>query len=220
MNEGCRTLKRRHCNLALLAVALGGHLPARAAGVQPVTILVVGDSLSAEYGLRRGSGWVSLLGKRLQEEKIPARVVNAGVSADTTAGGRSRLPGLLRQHRPDVVLIELGANDALRGLPLDATRDNLTAMVRQAKAAGAKVLLIGMEMPPNYGARYTQAFREVFRSVAAAEDVPLVPFLLRNVADAPQAMALFQSDGIHPNEQAQPILLGNVWPALRALLPR
>lgn len=216
-------LKRRHCNVALAALLLAGSLPAalaqQAAAGKPTTILVVGDSLSAEYGVRRGAGWVSLLAERLQQKKVPARVINAGVSADTTAGGRSRLPGLLQQHQPDIVVIELGANDALRGLPLTTTRDNLSTMVRQSKEAGAKVLLVGMEMPPNYGARYTQEFRAVFQTVAKAESVPLVPFLMRNVADVPHAMELFQSDRIHPNEQAQPILLDNVWPALRKLLP-
>ncbi len=203
----------------LLAGIAPGVLAQGKASAKPSTILVVGDSLSAEYGVRRGSGWVSLMAERLRAEKLPATVVNAGVSADTTAGGRSRLPPLLRQHKPDIVIIELGANDALRGLPLSTTRDNLVAMVRMAKEAGARVLLVGMEMPPNYGARYTQEFREVFPAVAQSENVPLVPFLMRNVADAPNAMDLFQSDRIHPNEQAQPILLDNVWPALRKLLP-
>lgn len=212
--------------MALASLLLAGGLPAAlaqkgAAGKtgKTTTILVVGDSLSAEYGVRRGAGWVALMAERLRQEKVPARVFNAGISADTTAGGRSRLPGLLQQHQPDIVVIELGSNDALRGLPLGTTRDNLSAMVRQSKAAGAKVLLVGMEMPPNYGARYTQEFREVFEAVAKAENVPLVPFLMRNVADVPHAMELFQSDRIHPNEKAQPILLDNVWPALRKLLP-
>lgn len=181
-------------------------------------ILVIGDSLSAEYGIRRGSGWVALLQERLQTQKVPATVVNAGISGDTTSGGRSRLPALLSQHKPAIVVIELGANDALRGLPLTMTRENLTDMVRQSRQAGARVLLVGMEMPPNYGARYTQEFRDMFTSVAKAEKVPLVPFLLRGVADAPDALSLFQSDRIHPNEKAQPILLDNVWPELRKLL--
>lgn len=181
-------------------------------------ILVIGDSLSAEYGIRRGSGWVALLQERLQTQKVPATVVNAGISGDTTSGGRSRLPALLSQHKPAIVVIELGANDALRGLPLTMTRENLTDMVRQSRQAGARVLLVGMEMPPNYGARYTQEFRDMFASVAKAEKVPLVPFLLRGVADAPDALSLFQSDRIHPNEKAQPILLDNVWPELRKLL--
>lgn len=208
----------------MMGLALGGgaFLPAhaqkpRGAGAAG-PILVVGDSLSAEYGIRRGSGWVALLQERLQTQKVPATVVNAGISGDTTSGGRSRLPALLSQHKPAIVVIELGANDALRGLPLTMTRENLTDMVRQSRQAGARVLLVGMEMPPNYGARYTQEFRDMFTSVAKAEKVPLVPFLLRGVADAPDALSLFQSDRIHPNEKAQPILLDNVWPELRKLL--
>lgn len=214
---------RRHFNAALMLTIGAGVLPAAQAqkGTQsPVIgpILVVGDSLSAEYGIRRGSGWVALLQERLQTQKVPVNVVNAGISGDTTSGGRSRLPALLNQHKPAVVVIELGANDALRGLPLTMTRENLTVMVQQSRKAGAQVLLVGMEMPPNYGARYTQEFRQLFADVAQAEKVPLVPFLLKGVADAPDAMSLFQSDRIHPNEKAQPILLENVWPALRKLL--
>ncbi len=206
----------------VLTLGGGAFLPVHAqkpkgAGVTS-PILVIGDSLSAEYGIRRGSGWVALLQERLQTQKVPATVVNAGISGDTTSGGRSRLPALLSQHKPAIVVIELGANDALRGLPLTMTRENLTDMVRQSRQAGARVLLVGMEMPPNYGARYTQEFRDMFTSVAKAEKVPLVPFLLRGVADAPDALSLFQSDRIHPNEKAQPILLDNVWPELRKLL--
>ena len=145
-------MNRRHFNaLALLAGTAGSIGPAFAA--EPPVILVVGDSLSAEYGLQRGSGWVALLQERLKRDKVPARVVNASISGDTTSGGRSRLPTLLRQHKPTVVVIELGGNDALRGLPLNMTRDNLATMARAAREAGAKVLLVGMEMPPNYGAR-------------------------------------------------------------------
>lgn len=207
----------------LLPLASGVFLPAHATkartGPSSGPILVVGDSLSAEYGIRRGSGWVALLQERLQSQKTPPMVVNAGISGDTTSGGRSRLPGLLSQHQPVIVIIELGANDALRGLPLTMTRENLTDMIRQSRQAGARVLLVGMEMPPNYGARYTQEFRDMFAAVAKAEKVPLVPFLLRGVADAPDAMSLFQNDRIHPNEKAQPILLDNVWPELRKLLP-
>jgi acyl-CoA thioesterase-1 len=184
------------------------------------TILVVGDSLSAEYGVRRGTGWASLLQQKLIEAKRPERMVNAGISGDTTAGGRSRLPALLRQHQPSVVIIELGGNDALRGMPLSTTRANLVAMTKASRAAGAEVLLVGMEMPPNYGARYTQEFRELFKKVADSERTGLVPFLLAGVADRPDALTLFQSDRIHPNEKAQPILADNVWPALQKLLPK
>ena len=181
-------------------------------------VLIVGDSLSAEYGLRRGSGWVALLQAEIDRQGPAARVVNASISGDTTSGGRSRLPALLRQHQPAVVVIELGGNDALRGLPLTMTQDNLNDMARQSKAAGARVLLLGMEMPPNYGAQYSEAFKRVYTQVAQAQSVALVPFFLTGVADAKDPLALFQSDRIHPNEQAQPIMLRNVWPALRRLL--
>lgn len=180
----------------------------------------MGDSLSAEYGLQRGKGWVALLQEKLQTEKVQARVVNASISGDTTSGGRSRLPALLRQHAPAVVVIELGGNDALRGLPLDMTRDNLATMARASREAGARVLLLGMEMPPNYGARYAAEFRQLYRAVADAEKAALVPFFLAGVADLPDPTRLFQADRIHPNEAAQPVMLGNVWPALRPLIPR
>ncbi len=212
-------MKRRHFNaLALLTAAIGSIGPA-AAAASPL-ILVVGDSLSAEYGLKRGGGWVALLEERLKKDKVPARVVNASISGDTTSGGRSRLPALLKQHKPTVVVIELGGNDALRGLPLNMTRENLATMTRAAREAGAKVLLVGMEMPPNYGAKYAQEFREVFSTVARTEKTGLVPFFLKGVADGPDPLKYFQNDRIHPNESAQPMMLANVWPELRKLLPR
>jgi acyl-CoA thioesterase I len=195
--------------------AAAGSPPA--AGSGPV-ILIVGDSLSAEYGLRRGTGWVALLQAQLARERIAASVVNASISGDTTSGGRSRLPALLRQHRPAVVVIELGGNDALRGLPLDMTRANLTEMTRASKAAGARVLLAGMQVPPNYGRKYSDDFAALFATVAKAENVALLPFFLAGVADVPQAESLFQADRIHPNEQAHPIILANVWPVLRPLI--
>ncbi|MBS0609899.1 MAG: arylesterase [Proteobacteria bacterium] len=205
------------------ALALVGTAPAlarqdaKAAPKTPV-ILVVGDSLSAEYGLPRGSGWVALLEKRLAQQKTNATVINASVSGDTTAGGRARLPALLRQHNPTLVVIELGANDALRGLPLANTQDNLAWMAEQAQHAGARVLLIGMQMPPNYGADYGRRFAAMYESVARERKVPLVPFLLHGVADAPDAAALFQPDRIHPRAEAHPRMLDNVWPQLRKLL--
>jgi acyl-CoA thioesterase-1 len=205
-----------HFSGLALAACGAAALPARAA--RPATVLVVGDSLSAEYGLPRGRGWVALLEQRLAREKIAARVVNASISGDTTSGGRSRLPALLAEHRPTHVVIELGGNDALRGLPLAMTRDNLVAMVRAARAAGARVLLVGMQVPPNYGRRYADEFAALFGDVAKAEGAALVPFLLAGVADGPDPTALFQPDRIHPNADAQPIMLDNVWPALRALL--
>ncbi|MEY4506170.1 MAG: hypothetical protein RL297_748 [Pseudomonadota bacterium] len=184
----------------------------------PPVVLIVGDSLSAEYGLRRGSGWVALLQAQIDAQGPAARVVNASISGDTTSGGRSRLAALLRQHQPKVVIIELGGNDALRGLPLTMTQDNLSDMTRRSKAAGARVLLLGMEMPPNYGTQYSESFKRVFTQVAQAQAVALVPFFLTGVADAKDPLALFQSDRIHPNEQAQPIMMRNVWPSLRRLL--
>lgn len=208
-----------HCSVALLAGPAGAVAASPAAGASGApTILVVGDSLSAEYGLVRGSGWVALLEKRLASEKIAAQVVNASISGDTTSGGRSRLPALLKQHRPGVVIIELGGNDALRGLPLAMTRDNLASMSQAAKASGAKVLLVGMQMPPNYGRQYGLDFAAVFTEVARLQKDALVPFLLKGVADGPNAEALFQADRIHPTAEAHPAMLANVWPVLRPLL--
>ena len=208
--------------LALAAVTGGVGSSARAQAPAPAParplILVVGDSLSAEYGLKRGDGWVPLLHKRLAEQKVAGSVVNASISGDTTSGGRARLPGLLAQHRPDIVVLELGANDALRGLPLQSTEDNLLQMTKAAQAAGAKVLIVGIQVPPNYGADYTRRFGEVFPKVAAATKAALVPFLLKNVADAPDAATLFQADRIHPIALAQPRMLDNVWPELRKLM--
>ena len=181
-------------------------------------LLVVGDSLSAEYGLERGSGWVALLQQRLQREKMAIDVVTASISGATTSGGRSRLPALLTQHRPGIVIIELGGNDALRGLPLSMTQANLSAMTQAAKAAGARVLIAGMQVPPNYGQRYAQDFQALFAAVAKAQDAALVPFLLKGVADGPDAEAMFQADRIHPNAAAQPRMLDNVWPVLKPLL--
>ena len=182
------------------------------------TILVVGDSLSAEYGLKRGTGWVPLLEKQLASEKKSATVINASISGDTTSGGRSRLPALLAQHRPATVVIELGGNDALRGLPLDMTAQNLAAMTQAAKKAGAQVLLVGMQVPPNYGSRYTADFARLFGQVAKAEQVALVPFFLKGIADVADAASRFQADRIHPNEQAQAQMLANVWPELKKLI--
>ena len=181
-------------------------------------IVVLGDSLSAEYGLVRGTGWVALLEKRLSAEKITASVINASISGDTTSGGRARLGALLKQHRPTVLVIELGGNDALRGLPLKNTQDNLSAMAQAAQKAGAKVLLLGMQVPPNYGRQYAEQFAQLFVSVAQKNKTALVPFLLKGVADRQDATAWFQADGIHPLAKAHPQMLDNVWPALRPLL--
>ncbi len=181
-------------------------------------MLIVGDSLSAEYGLVRGAGWVTLLDKRLDAERIPARVVNASISGDTTSGGRTRLPALLKQHSPQVVVLELGGNDALRGLPLAAMKTNLHEMARAAKAAGAKVVILGMQIPTNYGRRYADEFSAAFADVAKSEGAALVPFLLKGVADVADAERMFQADRIHPLAEAQSAMLDNVWPVLRPLL--
>ncbi|XVJ71832.1 MAG: arylesterase [Rhizobacter sp.] len=214
-----------YSSLLGLASGIGAPTAANSAGNKSNTpartvILIVGDSLSAEYGLQRGSGWVALLEQRLQQEKINARVVNASISGDTTSGGRSRLPALLQQHRPSHVVIELGGNDALRGLPLGMTESNLQTMSRSAAASGAQVLLVGMQVPPNYGRNYTESFAALFERVAQAEKNALVPFFLKGVADTPQSESLFQADRIHPNEKAQAIMLANVWPVLRSQLPK
>jgi acyl-CoA thioesterase-1 len=179
----------------------------------------VGDSLSAEYGLKRGTGWVALLEKRITDQKIPARVVNASISGDTTSGGRSRLPAILAQHKPDVVVLELGANDALRGLPLALTEENLAHMAETAQKARAKVLLVGIQVPPNYGTDYANRFAGLYQSVAKSHKTGLVPFMLKGVADGPDALRLFQADRIHPTEAAQPLILDNIWPELKKLLP-
>jgi acyl-CoA thioesterase-1 len=203
--------------LATAALLLGTSW---AQGTSPSgpTVLVVGDSLSAEYGIARGTGWVALLQQRLTQHRPGARVVNASISGDTTSGGRSRLPALLSQHRPQVVVIELGGNDALRGLALNMTEDNLRAMAQASRKAGAQVLLLGMQMPPNYGAKYSADFAALYVQVARQTQSALVPFFLQGVADRPDPTELFQADRIHPNEQAQPRMLDNVWPELRKLI--
>jgi acyl-CoA thioesterase-1 len=209
----------------LVAVLLGSALAAGAQTPSPVpigaqgnTILVLGDSLSAEYGLKRGTGWVPLLEKQLNGEKKAARVVNASISGDTTSGGLSRLPALLAQHKPAVVVIELGGNDALRGLPLDMTEKNLSTMTQASKKSGARVLLVGMQVPPNYGSAYAATFSGLFSKIAKAEKVALVPFFLKGIADAADPVANFQADRIHPNEQSQARMLANVWPELKKLI--
>ncbi len=208
-----------HCSL-LAAALLGTGRPAAAtaAAATVKTVLVLGDSLSAEYGLARGAGWVALLTPQLAQAGVAASVVNASISGDTTSGGRSRLPALLKLHQPSHLVIELGANDALRGLPLQMTQDNLVAMVRAAKEAGARVMVVGMQLPPNYGARYSQDFSALFAKVARDEGAALVPFLLAGVADGPQSEQWFQPDRIHPTAQAHPRILANVWGVMKPWL--
>jgi len=181
----------------------------------PKTVLVVGDSLSAEYGISRGAGWVALLEQKMKSEKIDAKVVNASISGETTSGGKARLPALLGQHKPDLVVIELGANDGLRGLPVPSAEANLRAMIAAAQAQKARVLLVGMRMPPNYGRAYTERFFGMFQTVATSTKSPLVPFMLEGVADKP---ALFQQDRLHPTAQAHPIILNNIWPTFEKMV--
>jgi acyl-CoA thioesterase I len=181
------------------------------------TILVFGDSLSAAHGIRPEQGWVALLDARLKAQGYGYEVVNASVSGETSSGGVERLPRALKLHQPGTVILELGANDGLRGLPLAATRDNLAQMVRLAQASGARVLLIGIRIPPNYGPRYTEEFARVFPDLANQDHLPLVPFLLAGVALDPDLM---QEDGMHPNARGQPRLLDNVWPYLKPLLKK
>lgn len=178
--------------------------------------MIFGDSISAAYGMDMRQGWVGLLAQRL-EKQAPGRhqVINASVSGETTSGGLLRLPALLRRHQPDVVVLELGGNDGLRGQPPALMRKNLEAMIRLSRAAGARVIVLGMRIPPNYGKAYTQAFEQVFRDAAKAQAVPLLPFFLDGVGGVP---ALMQADGIHPNAGAQPRLLANVWPLLQKSL--
>lgn len=179
------------------------------------TLLVLGDSLSAEYGLTRGTGWVQRLSERLSARGFDYRIVNASISGETTAGGLTRIEGLLRRQRPAIVIIELGGNDALRGLDLASTRSNLRAMAQRARAAGARVMLLGMQMPPNYGVSYGQGFSRLFAEVARETESALVPFFLEDIGDR---FEYFQPDRIHPNESAQPLMMERVWPALEALL--
>lgn len=179
------------------------------------TLLVVGDSISAAFGMDTAEGWVALLEKRLAEQGYVHRVVNASVSGETSAGGASRLPALLAEHRPSHVLIELGGNDGLRGQSLEQLQQNLAGMVEKSQAAGAKVLLLGMHLPPNYGPRYTQAFAAVYPALGERYRVPVLPFLLEGVGGQAELM---QADGIHPRSSAQPRLLENVWPLLQPLL--
>jgi acyl-CoA thioesterase-1 len=210
------SMNRRYFNVSALSLLLISSFTAQ--GKTEATLLVVGDSLSAEYGLKRGTGWVALLDKRLRDEAKAIHLVNASISGDTTSGGLSRLPTLLAQHKPQIVLIELGGNDALRGLPLKTSQDNLEAMVKAAQSQGAKVVLLGMQVPPNYGPQYAAEFSAMYAEVAKRHKTALVPFFLKGVADVDNADAMFQSDRIHPVEAAHPIMLGNVWPVLRKLL--
>ncbi|WP_371748164.1 arylesterase [Cupriavidus sp. AcVe19-6a] len=208
--------KRRRLLLAaaVTLTMLGGMQPAQAAAP---ALLVLGDSLSAEYGITRGTGWVTLLQDRLRQERFDYNVVNASISGETTIGGKTRLPDLLSRHKPAIVVVELGANDALRGLPLQTTESNLRQIVSSAQKAGAGVLLVGMRIPPNYGQDYTEKFFSLYPKLASEFKVRLVPFFLDKVM---ARQDWFQPDRIHPTAEAQPALLETVWPQLRPMLRR
>jgi acyl-CoA thioesterase-1 len=193
----------------LLVVAVAA--PAHAAQ----TIVVFGDSLSAGYGLPQGAGWVNLLEQRLRREKLDYDVVNASISGETTFGGRNRINSVLQEHSPAVVIVELGANDGLRGGAVETTRANLIAIVTACRKAGARVLLVGMRIPPNYGPVYTRRFEAMFAEVARQQNAALVPFMLEGFAEKRE---MFQADGIHPSAEAQPRVLDNIYKRLRALL--
>ena len=199
--------------IAWLCLSFGGLLASMPASAK--TVLVLGDSLSAGYGLDAGDGWVSLLEQKLKTEGLPHQLVNASVSGETTAGGLARLPALLDRHKPAIVLIELGANDGLRALPLKQLRSNLERLVDTTRKAGAEPVLFEMRIPENYGVSYTEAFTRSFHEVAQAREAALVPFLLAAIATDPDA---FQDDGIHPSAASQPRILELIWPSLAPLL--
>lgn len=181
------------------------------------TIMIYGDSLSAGYGLPRQAGWTNLLLQRLHDENFDYKVVNASISGETTLGGKNRIAEALSSHKPEIVIVALGANDGLRGQSLDAMRANLDAIIQTCVKRKVRVLLVGMRLPPNYGAAYTEKFHAIFRDLAQRRKLPLVPFLLDGFADN---AALFQADGIHPAVQAQPLMLDNIWKILRPMLRR
>ncbi|MEX0619431.1 MAG: arylesterase [Pseudohongiellaceae bacterium] len=196
------------CLVVLLIPAAYSAEPSR-------VLMIYGDSLSAAYGMEEEDGWVALLAEKIREQGYPYRVVNASVSGETTSGGLARLPAMLDAYDPELFLLELGGNDGLRGLPVDNIRQNLDAMVNLASESGARVILAGIQIPPNYGPRYTGPFFEQYAEIAANDDLPLIPFLIDGIAQQPELM---QSDGIHPKAEAQRKIVENVWPVLKPLL--
>ena len=199
--------------LAVFTIALAGSGQAQEA--EPYTLLVFGDSLSASYGIAEEEGWVTLLENKLAQGKYPYRVVNASVSGETSTGGLARLPAMLQNHEPDLVFLELGGNDGLRGLPIEVLKENLMKMVEMSREAGAEVLLAGIQIPPNYGPRYTVPFFQMFGEIAQDNGISLVPFLIDGI---PQQPELMQNDGIHPKAEAQYMIVDNVWPFLEPML--
>jgi len=203
----CRVFGRGFIKLALFCL----FMPIVTLAQANLTILVMGDSLSAEYGLSRGTGWVTLLEDQLQKQASPWTIFNASISGETSSGGLTRLPALLKQKKPGIVFLELGANDALRGLSIDQTEKNLRKMIQMSKQSGAKVLLFGIQIPPNYGQDYTNRFKIMYPKLANQEGIELLPFFLKDVASQKE---YFQADNIHPNEKAQILLFKNVWDAM------
>jgi len=210
----------RRCLVSFLVAgactAMFGSSAYAQATTQATRILIIGDSLSAEYGLARNTGWVEQLKVALAKAPTPVTVINASISGDTTSGGLARIDAALKQHQPTIVIVELGANDALRGLPLTLTQKNLTEMIVRSQAIGAKIVLVGMQIPPNYGREYADGFKNMFSNIATQTGAALVPFLFEGFADKRQ---YFQADGIHPNESAQRLMLATVRLALDPLLP-
>jgi acyl-CoA thioesterase-1 len=200
---------------AIVCILLSAGFSAATWAAQPSTLLVFGDSLSASYGLRETQGWVNLLEIKINESNLNIKVVNGSVSGETSTGGLARLPAMLENYNPDVVILELGGNDGLRGLPLSALEQNLRIMVEMISQSGAKTLLTGIQIPPNYGPRYTKPFFEIYNNIASSQKLALVPFLIDGI---PQQPELMQADGIHPKAEAQYLILENVWPYLEPLL--
>lgn len=219
-------LRLRHFNRLVVGLLLAGiyfFVPSVQASEantrgQEKTVLIVGDSLSAEYGLTRGTGWVDLMAQQAKKESIDVKWVNASISGDTTSGGVTRLPSLLKLHQPSLVVIELGGNDALRGLDMGMTQANLMSMVKASQTAGAKVLVIAMQVPPNYGANYLKQMSAAYEKVSQSSGAQLNQQFLKGVADDPDPLKWFQADRIHPNEKAQPMMMRNVWPQLKKML--
>ena len=206
-----------HLHRSWLAILLAGlvWLPSASANGTDYTVMVYGDSLSAAYGMEESQGWVVLLQQRMDGLNLPVRVINGSVSGETTTGGLTRLPAMLETYQPDLLVLELGGNDGLRGLPLNLIRDNLNTMIDLAREAGAEVGLAGIQIPPNYGPRYTTPFYEQYGEIARERNLPLIPFLIDGI---PQQPELMQGDGIHPRAEAQGMILDNVWPVLEPLL--
>lgn len=203
---------------ALLSLCFLGFVAwASPANAENPNILIVGDSLSAAYGIPQQQGWAALLQKRLQLENYRYDVVNASMSGETTSGGASRITAALKQTKPAIVILELGANDGLRGLPIKEMTANLSNIIRQSRKSGAKVLLVGMKIPPNYGPKYSEAFSQSYQQLSRKHKIPQVPFMLENVATQPD---LIQQDGLHPNTLGQPMILENIWPQLKLLLKK